>query len=82
MRFVSFSTPHTTSFGLLTDDGTGVIDLADRVGANDLGELVESGQLEAAHAFANETRDHAVDDITYERLLPWPGKIFCIGLRS
>ena len=80
MKLLSFSTGQATSFGLLTSDEAGVIDLASRVDANNLGEFVASGQLDAARQFADEAPDFAAADITYERLLPWPGKIFCIGV--
>ncbi len=80
MKLASFSIGQVSSFGLLTHDETGVIDLAERVDAASLGELVESGQLEEARQFADAEADFAATDITYERLLPWPGKIFCIGV--
>ena len=84
MRLLSYSIDSSpenqSSFGMLTADGEGVIDLGSRVDANDLGELIANGQLGWAASFANEPADHARADVTYERLLPWPGKIFCIGV--
>ena len=39
MRFLSFTSAETTSFGILTADGHGVIDLGRRMGdVRDLGE--------------------------------------------
>ncbi len=84
MRLLSYSAStspvNQSSFGLLTADGEGVIDLGSRVEATDLGELIANGQLGWAASFVNEPADHHVADITYDRLLPWPGKIFCIGV--
>ncbi len=81
MRFLSYSSASDSSFGLLTPDGTGVIDLAPRfTGVRHLGDLLESGRLLDAAAHIGTTPDLDVADITYERLLPWPGKIFCIGV--
>ena len=65
---------------MLTADGDGVIDLRSRVEANDLGELIANDQLGWAASFVNEPADHPIADISYDRLLPWPGKIFCIGV--
>ena len=82
MKLLSYTATSTnrSSFGILTADGLGVIDLAGRVEALDLGDLVESGQIDDARAFVDAEPDHAIGDITYDRLLPWPGKIFCIGV--
>lgn len=80
MRLCSYSTTDGSSYGLLTADGTGVIDLGRRLDADDLGELLEQGALDEARRFSGEPDDHLVSDITYERPLPWPSKIFCIGV--
>ena len=81
MKLLTYSIDGAASFGLLDAAGTGVVDLARRMdGIDDLGALIAAGQLDQAAAFASESADHALADITYERLLPWPGKIFCIGV--
>ena len=82
MKLLSYAHTQTnrSSFGLLTADALGVIDLAERVDAKDLGDLVESGKIDSAREFIDAEADVAVADITYDRLLPWPGKIFCIGV--
>ena len=67
--------------GMLTTDGTGVIDLTSRVdGETDLGALISSGELETLASYTDAPADHAITSITFERLLPRPGKIFCIGV--
>ncbi len=81
MQFLSYSTSTGSRFGMIDTTGTGVIDLTDRMaGVGDLGALVEAGRVDDAAEFAREPADHQLADITYERLLAWPGKIFCIGV--
>ena len=82
MRLLSYSVGGAASFGVLTPDGTGVIDLAARIdGAADLGDLIAQGRIDEAARWADsDAADHALDDITFERLLPSPGKIICIGV--
>ncbi len=82
MRLLSFSSSCSgPSFGLLSADGLGVIDLGRRLpNIRDLGDLIAQEDVSQAMSFAAEPADHLVADITYERLLPWPKKIFCIGV--
>ncbi len=85
MRLLSYSpspasSPADSSFGLVSADGNGVVDLKDRLGVADLGALIRAERLGDAAAFAAEPADHALADITYERLLANPAKIFCIGV--
>ncbi len=71
----------TQRIGMLTADGEGVIDLTSRLdGQTDLGAVIATGGLDSLSAYKDEDADHAVGDITYERLLPRPAKIFCIGV--
>lgn len=77
----SSKTTSTSSYGLLSSDESGVVDLGTRIsGVRDLGDLIEQGRLAEAQAFADEPADHPMGGIVYERLLPWPKKIFCIGV--
>ena len=83
MRLLSYNVNGASSFGVLTPDGTGVIDLARRIDdAADLGDLIAQGRIgEAARWAAPGTAaDHTLDEIAFERLLPRPGKIICIGV--
>jgi 2-keto-4-pentenoate hydratase/2-oxohepta-3-ene-1,7-dioic acid hydratase in catechol pathway len=78
-RLLTFTIDGHTTFGLLGPNG--VVDLGRRMtGVDDLGGLVEQGRVVEARAFESEPPDHAIDDITFERLLPRPGKILCIGV--
>ena len=83
MRLLTYTADDATSFGALTPDSTGVIDLASRIGGvADLGDLIAQGRTGEAAGWADSgaAADHALDDIVFERLLPRPGKIICIGV--
>lgn len=82
MRFVSYSIDGSQSFGLVDKSGTGVIDLAPRMpGVQDLSDLLSQERTDEATNLASESdADHSLDDITYERTIPRPGRIFCIGV--
>lgn len=85
MKLLSYTAGEQCGFGMLDASGTGVIELggavANRIeGITDLGQLVGTMRIDEAAAFAGETADHALADVVYERLLPWPQKIFCIGV--
>ncbi len=81
MRLLSYTADGAASFGVLTPDSAGVIDLGGRIeGAADLGELIAQGRITEAARWAASDADHDLDDIVFERLLPRPGKIICIGV--
>jgi len=81
MRLLSYSIHGEASFGLLSADGTGVVDLGRRLAdTEDLTELLSLGRLAEAAAFAADPPDHRLERVTFERLLPAPRKIFCIGV--
>ena len=83
MRLLSYTADEATSFGVLTPDGSGVVDLASRIGGvADLGDLIAQDRLGEAAGWADSgsPADHALTEITFERLLPRPGKIICIGV--
>lgn len=85
MKFLSYSVNSIPGFGLLSSHAegseAGVIDLGRRMGdVRDLGDLISQQRVDETRAFVNEAPDHLLSDIVYERLLPWPKKIFCIGV--
>jgi len=80
MKLLSYATVAQSSYGLLTADGSGVIDLSTRLDAADLGTLVEQGMVDDARPFLDDPADVSIDEVRYQRLLRWPGKIFCIGV--
>jgi len=83
MRLLSYTAHGDPSFGVLTPDGSGVIDLATRLDdVTDLGSLIAQGRLDEAARWADSgtAADQELADIAFERLLPCPGKIICIGV--
>ncbi len=82
VRFVSYTPPGSRpTFGLVSADDTQAIDLGPRMpGTSNLGELVEAGRLAEAERFADAPADHDLSAVRFDRLLPWPRKIFCIGV--
>jgi 2-keto-4-pentenoate hydratase/2-oxohepta-3-ene-1,7-dioic acid hydratase in catechol pathway len=81
MRLLSYSTNGVPSFGLVTADGEGIIDLARRLpGATDLGAAIADDRLRESMVFATARPDVAIASATFERVVPWPRKIFCIGV--
>jgi len=96
MKLLSYSHAGRSSFGAVVDgpEGTVVIDLAHQLdGVLDLSDLLAQRRLGEARAIVAETSrsreaggdatpppDLALADITFERTLPRPGKIFCIGV--
>jgi 2-keto-4-pentenoate hydratase/2-oxohepta-3-ene-1,7-dioic acid hydratase in catechol pathway len=82
MRLLSYSIDGQASFGAIAADGNGVIDLRTRLdGVRDLDDLLLQDGIDDARAIASASEtDHLLRDITFERLLTRPGKIFCIGV--
>jgi len=81
MRLLSYSINGEQSFGAVVDD-RGVVDLRPRLdGIADLSELLTQGRVDDARAAtADATPDHDIADIVFERTVPRPGRIFCIGV--
>jgi len=82
MRLLSYSIDRSSSFGAITADGQGVFDLGrPMTGVRDLGDLLAQGRIDEARSIiSGEPADHVLSDITFDRLLPWPRKIYCIGV--
>lgn len=80
MRLLSYSHDGRASYGAVVDDG--VIDLARRLdGVHDLFDLLRQSRVDEARAAVEGVgADVALTDVTYERTLTSPGKIFCIGV--
>lgn len=72
----------TLRLGVIASDGN-VIDLSARMaGVSNLSDLLAQGRLDEAKEVAASTSesDISIDEITFERTLTNPGKIFCIGV--
>ena len=84
MRLLSYTHGGRAAFGAVVDDGgvDGVVDLGRRLDdVRDLSDLLRQERLDEVRAAVEHTApDLALDDVTYERTLPSPGKIFCIGV--
>ena len=80
MRLLSYSHHGRATFGAVVDDA--VIDLGQRLDdVRDLSDLLRQERVDDARVEIEETApDLALADIIYERTLPSPGKIFCIGV--
>ena len=78
MKFVRYDDDR---LGILTADGTGVIDLTDRLGLTDADPLKE--YLRAGHdasEYVDEPADHAVEDVRLEAPVKRPGKVIAAPL--
>ncbi len=83
MRLLSYSHDGRSTYGAVLGDDTGVVDLAPRIdGVRNLSDLLSQQRLdEARSVLAHLDRaDAPLDEVTYDRTFPAPGKIFCIGV--
>ena len=82
MRFVTCRFEGRTTWGAVTEDNKGVIDLGRRLpDLLDLSTALETGRLmEAQEAAGWADADFDLVDVEFERTIPLPGKIFCIGV--
>ncbi len=82
MRFVTCRFEGRTTWGAVTEDNKGVIDLGRRLpDLLDLSTALETGRLmEAQEAAGWADADFDLVDVEFERTIPRPGKIFCIGV--
>ncbi|MEC9088459.1 MAG: fumarylacetoacetate hydrolase family protein [Actinomycetota bacterium] len=82
MRFITCRHEGRDTWGAVTENGEGVIDLGRRLpDLPDLSTALEAERLgEAAEAASWAEADLSMSNITYERTIPRPGKILCIGV--
>lgn len=81
MKLISFKTNGAARYGIVAEEG--IIDLSARRGKSypALRDLLEAGALDEARAMAQTAQaDHALADVEFLPPIPWPEKIFCIGL--
>jgi 2-keto-4-pentenoate hydratase/2-oxohepta-3-ene-1,7-dioic acid hydratase in catechol pathway len=78
MRFVRYG---SNQLGLLTDDGTGIIDLSDRLGLEGREPLVEyiEGEYDASE-YTDADPDHDVADVEVGSPVGRPGKVIAAPL--
>ncbi len=79
MKFLSFRAGGAAHYGLV--DGNDVVDLTARLSYPDLKALIEAdAAAEAANAAKGADSDFTLDQITFDPVIPNPGKIICVGL--
>lgn len=79
MRWLSFAVDGRASFGYLTSDGKGVVDVGQRCDAADLKSAIGAGLLEQGAMYGDEA-DVTLAEITYLPTITNPDKILCVGL--
>ncbi|MED5292405.1 MAG: fumarylacetoacetate hydrolase family protein, partial [Actinomycetota bacterium] len=82
MKFVTCRFEGRTTWGAVTEDNSGVIDLGRRLpDLPDLSTALQTGRLTEAQESAGwSDADFELADADFERTIPRPGKIFCIGV--
>ena len=84
MRLLSYSHDGRSGYGAVVGGANaGVVALRDRIdGARDLSELLAQERVDEARSIVAtvDRADIPVDAITFERTLPSPDRIFCIGV--
>lgn len=81
MRLLSYEHGGKATFGAV--DGDGVVDLGARLEGRFAGlkEALAAGALnDLRDTAASASADHSLGDISYLRPIPYPEKIFCIGV--
>ncbi len=80
MRWLTFSHASRVSFGYITSDGQGVVDVGARGAYPDLKAVIADDALaETAQSLGDEA-DVALSGIEYLPTIPNPSKILCVGL--
>jgi 2-keto-4-pentenoate hydratase/2-oxohepta-3-ene-1,7-dioic acid hydratase in catechol pathway len=83
MRLLSFAVGDYTSFGAVSGDGEGIVDLGRLLGAQHptLGAVLRAGELHRAVSLgATSTPTISLEEIRYLPTVPDPEKIICIGI--
>ncbi|WP_417712137.1 fumarylacetoacetate hydrolase family protein [Roseibium aggregatum] len=78
MKLCSFSKDGASSYGLVTDKG--LVDLGRRLAEKTLRDFLASGDMAKASKLASEEPDYAVEEVTFDPVIPNPDKIICVGL--
>jgi 2-keto-4-pentenoate hydratase/2-oxohepta-3-ene-1,7-dioic acid hydratase in catechol pathway len=79
MKLLSFRADGKEFFGAVSGDG--VVTLNKRIGQPNLRAALEAGKMEAMQKAASDaTPDQKLADITFQPVIPHPGKILCAGI--
>lgn len=80
MRFLSFSVGSARRFGVIATGG-GVVDLTERFeGVHDLGAFIDRADHLDLAEIESAPADVPLDGLTFERPVPWPRRLLCIGV--
>lgn len=80
MRWLSFLRDGEPSFGYVTGDGRGVVDVGERARLADLKSAIAADALAELHERCGDEADLALADVTYLPPITNPDKILCVGL--
>lgn len=80
MRWLTFLHDGEPSFGYVTADGRGVVDVGRRGKFADLKSAIAADALNDLAQRCGDTADLPLDGLTYLPTLPNPDKILCVGL--
>jgi len=80
MRWLSFLRDDSPTFGYVTADGTGVVDVGERGKFADLKSAIVADALADLVELCGDSADLPLAGLTYLPTLPNPDKILCVGL--
>lgn len=80
MRWLSFLRDGAPTFGYLTSDGEGVVDVGERGRLADLKSAIAADLLAELPERCGDQADLPLSGITYLPTMPNPDKILCVGL--
>jgi 2-keto-4-pentenoate hydratase/2-oxohepta-3-ene-1,7-dioic acid hydratase in catechol pathway len=80
VRWLSFLREGSPTFGYVTTDGRGVVDVGDRGHIPDLKSALAASALVELAGSCGDTADVLLEGLTYLPTIPNPDKILCVGL--
>src|SRR5882757_6444151 len=81
MKLISFRAKGAAHYGVVS--GSGIVDLTPRLGTRypDIKSVLAAGALAEAERAANGVAaDYKMSDVTFDPVIPNPGKVLCVGL--
>lgn len=78
MKLISYEAGGKASFGVVKGDG--IVDAGARLGGRIQDHLLADGLKRLAETAEANAADVALADIRYQRPVPWPEKIICVGV--
>ena len=80
MRWLSFYHNQELTFGYVTSDGEGVVDVGSGSDFASLRDVLEAGALSSLPRECGDSADIALQDLDYAPTITNPKKILCVGL--